>query len=479
MAGERHSFGGTTTDWVFDANNDHIPVLTGNVVIQAFNAASGGTQYTNLTQDKAGTVPITTLRSADGTGGTEIGTIPVFYGPPDVTRMWLSADGGPRLAVVATDIGDQALATAVALVEHDNDRNAHLTGVFNLVDVKPLTTDEIAAIPDGWVPAWDATLKKFKMRPPPVPILTADPVAPVEGDFWYNTTDNQLRIRRGDTTESILTTGNGGGGGGGGPTKPGELLTLKRWELTLPIGGDGGDPNNPLDIYAPALNTYEHPQYFQIVTDSAGVKCVEFTAPVKGPGIVTTSGESGAARSELREMASDNGGSSGPKAAWSMTDNAVHELVVTMTVDPTAIVNGRKELIIGQIHAAGGTPPVYLAVDFNTLPGKVQVFKAGASSTVILSNITTTTRFTYMIRNTAGGSSSRMQVSAALGNKSALPATPQYDWPVSDFAEKTGCYSKVGCYNKTPIDDSDASGFGKTRVYAMSLDGVGYVVPSA
>lgn len=479
MAGERHPFGGSIADWVFDRNDANIPVLTGGVTIQAWSAPDGGTQYTNLTQDLAGTVPITTLVSSDGTGGLELGTIPRFYGPPDVTRMWLSADGGPRLAVVATDIGEKILATEVALVSHDGQRNAHDTRVFDLTDVLGLTAEQIDDIPDGWVLAWDATLKKFKARPTPIWVVNADPDNPIDSDFWYNKTDRQLRIRRGDTTESISTDGtDDGDGDGGGPTKPGEMLTLSKWELTLPIGGDGGDPDNPLDIYAPALNTYSS-EYFKIVTDGNGVKCVEFVAPVKG---VTTSSSSGATRSELREMGSVNGGSSGPKAAWSFNDNIEHDLIVTMTADPTGIVNGRKEIIIGQIHGAKSTPiPIILAADFNSLPGRVTFFKNGSSSggaLNFLTGLTATTRFTYRIRKTAGGSSSRLQVSIALGNKADLPATPQFDFPISDFSD-TALYYKCGAYNKTEIDDSDATGSGKTRIYAMSLDGVGYIVPTA
>lgn len=256
------------------------------------------------------------------------------------------------------------------------------------------------------------------------------------------------------------------GAGGGGeppptpPSSPGALLDLSRWELTLPVGSAG----NPDDIYAPALNTYTHSSYFRIGSDSNGYY-VEYAAPVNGSGIVTTSAESGASRSELREMGSANGGSSGPKAAWSLTDGQAHSLTVTITVDPTSIVNGRKEVIIGQIHGSSGTPPVYLAANFNSTP-KITLFKNGPSLADILTSITSTTVFTYKLAKTSGN---RVQLSYALGTASALPGTPQYDWPASDFSDASGNYFKCGVYNKTPIDDADASGVGRVRMYAMTL----------
>lgn len=263
-----------------------------------------------------------------------------------------------------------------------------------------------------------------------------------------------------------------GEGGGGStpppaPTAPGALLSMRYWELTLPIGGDGGDPANPVDIYyggSPDLASYVHADYFRVGSDSNGYY-VEFVSPVTGAGMATTSSAAGATRSELREMVGT--GASGEKAAWELNDGVLHELVVTMTVDPTSIVNGRKEMLIGQFHAAGGTPPLYLAANFNSTPGKVTLFKNGPSVADILTGLTVGTKFTYRIAKTAAG---RVQVSIATGDAANLPGTPQYDWPSSDFTA-TDCYFKVGAYNKTTLDDPDATGAARTRVYMISLNG--------
>lgn len=251
------------------------------------------------------------------------------------------------------------------------------------------------------------------------------------------------------------------------PSAPGQVLDLRRWELTMPIA-EPGEPSNPLDVYAGGapndLNSYTHPSYFRVGSDGDGTY-VEFAAPVTGAGMVTTSSESGATRTELREMATLNGGNSGPKAEWTLTDGQAHSITVTLKVDPTGISNGRKELIIGQIHGTGTTPPLYLAANFAST-AKITIFKNGPSVADILTGqITAATLFTYRLAKTA---TNRVQVSYALGTAAALPGTPQHDWPASDFTAATGNYLKVGVYNKTPIDDSDASGVGRVRIYALA-----------
>ena len=114
-------------------------------------------------------------------------------------------------------------------------------------------------------------------------------------------------------------------------------------------------------------------------------------------------------------------------------------------------------------------PPVRLRASVGwivTVP-KITIFKNGPSVADILSGqITATTLLTYRLAKTAGG---RVQVFYALGPAATLPATPQYDWPVSDFDNASGNYLKVGAYNKTPLDDGDATGIGRVRVYALTL----------
>lgn len=36
-----------------------------------------------------------------------------------------------------------------------------------------------------------------------IPILTADPGSPINGQCWYNSTSNQLKVRNGGTTKAV------------------------------------------------------------------------------------------------------------------------------------------------------------------------------------------------------------------------------------------------------------------------------------
>lgn len=114
-------FGGSLSDWTFAPvslagvdDADDLAQLVGGVEVTFWNAEVGGTRYTDLL-DVDG-VPITSVFSSDGGDGREVGTIPPFQGPEDVTRMWAQAGDGPRALIMATDVGDMA-AAAIAQAE--------------------------------------------------------------------------------------------------------------------------------------------------------------------------------------------------------------------------------------------------------------------------------------------------------------------------------------------------------------------------
>jgi hypothetical protein len=233
------------------------------------------------------------------------------------------------------------------------------------------------------------------------------------------------------------------------PKIPGQKFNLSRWYLTLPIAStDGSDTSGPWDIYNPRLQTFVHPRYFYL--DDAGNLKLE--APVKG---VTTSSASGATRDEFREETAD-----GQHASWNAT-SATRDLIVTMTCDPTS-VEGRKEAIVGQIHAGGGTPPVYLAVNHNSSPGKLSFFKNGPSAGDLITGLLPNEPFTYRILVSGG----RCKIYAAKGF--VVPTTPKFDFPASDFNETTGCYFKAGAYNKQSIS-SATTGSTFVTMYRMDL----------
>jgi len=111
--------------------------------------------------------------------------------------------------------------------------------------------------------------------------------------------------------------------------RPGRLLDLKNWKLTLPIGQEG----KPEEIHGPDLSSFTN-EFFRLNEAENGVA---FTANAGG---VTTSGSS-YPRSELREM---NGTE---KAAWDSTAGT-HTLDVceAITKTPTA----KPEVVSAQIH---------------------------------------------------------------------------------------------------------------------------------
>lgn len=106
---ERHPFGGGIGDYVIETGVGGVATFTSGAVVQFFSARTGGAAYTDITEDQAGTVPLTTVVSQDGTPGSgyALGDFPIIYGPVGVKWMWASADGGPRKIIFATDIAEQ------------------------------------------------------------------------------------------------------------------------------------------------------------------------------------------------------------------------------------------------------------------------------------------------------------------------------------------------------------------------------------
>ncbi|MEW2635929.1 SGNH/GDSL hydrolase family protein [Streptomyces sp. NPDC048389] len=123
----RHRFGGIA-DYVISLGADDAATLEPSTTVTAWNAASDGTQYTDLVETD-GATPITTL-TTDANGA-----LPEFFGPDGVRSMYLDANGGagPRRRTVATDLGDD-------LTTVENDLSA-LTGTA-------LTTDAITTAGD-------------------------------------------------------------------------------------------------------------------------------------------------------------------------------------------------------------------------------------------------------------------------------------------------------------------------------------------
>lgn len=108
----RHRFGGSA-DYVVTLGTDNVATLEPGVSVTCWNAATGGTQHTDLT-DVDGITPI-----PGGTLTTDsTGALPEFFGPDGVRSLYLDANagGGPRRRTLATDIGEDLTTAEAAAV---------------------------------------------------------------------------------------------------------------------------------------------------------------------------------------------------------------------------------------------------------------------------------------------------------------------------------------------------------------------------
>lgn len=156
--GTRHPFGGGIADWAFITAGNGAVTATAGVAITAWSAQQGGTQYTGLSLDQAGLTPVTGVITSDGTDGYGLGEIPVFYGPEDVFVLYLSGDGGPRVAVGSIDTAALAGSTTLQLQQHITAVNPHGTGFGDLSDVAFPGT-----IPAGSIPVWNDTTQEWEV----------------------------------------------------------------------------------------------------------------------------------------------------------------------------------------------------------------------------------------------------------------------------------------------------------------------------
>jgi hypothetical protein len=188
---QRHPFGGSVADWVMKENSESVPVLQSGATLTFYNARSGGTQYTDLALDSAGTTAVTFVTSSTGSDGYRIGQVPIFFGPPDITFMWMSADGGERVLIGAVDSADLAGAIAAQFAAHISNPNAHGTTFSALVDV-----DFPDLIPPGSVPVWNSTAQAWE----------ASSATGLNPDAFVKTVGGStVRIADGNTTTTALT----------------------------------------------------------------------------------------------------------------------------------------------------------------------------------------------------------------------------------------------------------------------------------
>jgi hypothetical protein len=216
----------------------------------------------------------------------------------------------------------------------------------------------------------------------------------------------------------------------GAATKPGDLLDLANWFLTLPVGPEG-DPDS---IDQPELLDYRS-DWFDLTPDGTEVV---FRAPAGG---VTTK-NSKYARSELREMNGEE------KAAWSNTEG-VHTLESRQAI--TKVPPVRPEVSATQIHD-GGDDVMQIRLQGSTL---VAQYADGAEQVVIDPD--------YRL-----GTPYDLRIVAADGR-----ITVFYDGEQRAQIERSGSswYWKVGAYTQSnPERGDDPDALGEVVVYSLRIE---------
>jgi hypothetical protein len=224
----------------------------------------------------------------------------------------------------------------------------------------------------------------------------------------------------------------------GAASKPGDLLDLENWFLTLPIG----PPGDPDSIDQPELLDYRS-EWFDLTPDGAGVV---FRAPAGG---VTTK-NSKYPRSELREMNGEE------KAAWSNTEGT-HTLQTRQAI--TEVPRAKPEVVSAQIHD-GGDDVMQIRLEGPTL---VAQYADGKEQIVIDPDYRLGTPFD-------------LRIVAANGR-----ITVFYDGEQRAEIERSGSswYWKIGAYTQSNPERGDgADAEGEVVVYSLSIEHTGGASPS-
>jgi Alginate lyase len=216
----------------------------------------------------------------------------------------------------------------------------------------------------------------------------------------------------------------------GAADRPGDLLDLENWFLTLPIGPDG-DPDS---IDQPELLDYRS-EWFDLTPDGTGVV---FRAPAGG---VTTK-NSKYPRSELREMNGED------KAAWSNTEGT-HTLETRQAI--AEVPRTKPEVVSAQIHD-GGDDVLQIRLEGPTL---VAQYDDGREQIVIDP--------AYRL-----GTPYDLRVEAANGRIIVF-----YNGEQRAEIERSGSswYWKIGAYTQSnPERGDDADSEGVVVVYSLSIE---------
>jgi hypothetical protein len=215
-------------------------------------------------------------------------------------------------------------------------------------------------------------------------------------------------------------------------SRPGRILELSDWKLTLPVGANG----KPTEILGPRLGSYAS-AYFGV---GRACNAVAFRAPVNG----VTTVDSQNPRSELREM---TGG--GAPAAWSST-SGTHTM--TLTEAFTRLPDGNPQVVGGQIHDADDDISVF------RLEGTNLYVTNGDDPHYQLVTSDYTLGTPFEAKYVVGGGVIRAYFDGQ------LVATINRVFAGAYF--KAGAYTQANCGDASPCDNDN---YGEVLIYALRV----------
>ena len=228
------------------------------------------------------------------------------------------------------------------------------------------------------------------------------------------------------------------------PTRPAQVLDLRPWKLTLPVGRQG----HALEILQPTLGAAGNGAFLRLQPDRG----VRFRAPVGG----ATTENSKYPRAELREMTPDGR----RKAVWSSTSGR-HVMTISQAI--TATPRAKPHVVAGQIHDAEDD------IIMIRLEGRRLFVESDGDDVGLLNpNYRLGTKFTVSIVATPAGV--RVTYEPPLRGSSVAAGGAPRSRVVDVRKAGHGWYFKAGCYPQSNPDRGDRpSAYGEVVIHALTV----------
>jgi hypothetical protein len=358
------------------------------------------------------------------------------------------ASGGTSRADLARGTVPPPTSVAPAAIERDEDVAAETPGP---VDVKPrVTTAPRRAATDGPSPtprpSRAAPHGHPKPKSTPVPRVTPTVAAtitqkptPLPTPSPPPTAPPLRRVTPVVRPEPALV-------------RPAQVLDLRRWKLTLPIGRK----RHPIEYRQPALGSLASGSYIRLTPDHG----VAFRAPVGG----VATGNSSYPRSELREMSADGR----HEAGWT---NAVGRHIMTIDQAITATPQAKPHVVAGQIHDSQDDVVMirlegrrlFVESDGDDVGLLDPAYRLGARFTVSIFASPAGIRVTYtptLLGSSVAGGTSRLRGTGGAPNSRTVTLR----------RVGRGWYFKAGCYPQSNPEHGDRpSAYGEVVIYALTV----------